>query len=117
MGVQNRFGKVLLELGGNNALIVHNDANMELALRGCLFSSAGTAGQRCTTSRRLYFHKDIISELSDKLAKPTRPSKLVILWNKALWSVLFTTRLLLNCTKRPSKRPRRKEEKSWWEEM
>ena len=43
--VQNRFGKSLLELGGNNAVIVHNDANMELALRGVLFAAAGTAGQ------------------------------------------------------------------------
>ena len=43
--VQNRFGKVLLELGGNNAVIVHSDADIELALRGVLFSSAGTAGQ------------------------------------------------------------------------
>jgi len=74
--VQNRFGKVLLELGGNNALIVHNDANMELALRGCLFSSAGTAGQRCTTSRRLYFHKDIISDLSDRLVKAYKTIKI-----------------------------------------
>lgn len=43
--VQNRFGKVLLELGGNNAVIVHSDANIELALRGVLFAAAGTCGQ------------------------------------------------------------------------
>ena len=45
--VQNRFGKVLLELGGNNAVIVHSDADIELALRGVLFAAAGTAGQVC----------------------------------------------------------------------
>lgn len=45
--VQNRFGKVLLELGGNNAVIVHSDADIELALRGVLFAAAGTCGQVC----------------------------------------------------------------------
>jgi aldehyde dehydrogenase family 7 protein A1 len=43
--VQRRFGKFILELGGNNAVIVHNDANLELALRGVIFAAAGTTGQ------------------------------------------------------------------------
>jgi aldehyde dehydrogenase family 7 protein A1 len=51
--VQRRFGKSLLELGGNNAIIVMDDANIDLAVRATLFAAVGTAGQRCTTSRRL----------------------------------------------------------------
>ena len=51
--VQGRFGKSLLELGGNNAVIVADDANLDLAVRACLFAAVGTAGQRCTTARRL----------------------------------------------------------------
>jgi len=74
--VQNRFGKSLLELGGNNAVIVHNDANMELALRGVLFAAAGTAGQRCTSARRLYFHKDIINELTSRLVSGYKSIKI-----------------------------------------
>ena len=51
--VQERFGKSILELGGNNAIVVMEDANIDLALRAILFASVGTAGQRCTTTRRL----------------------------------------------------------------
>jgi aldehyde dehydrogenase family 7 protein A1 len=51
--VQKRFAKVLLELGGNNATIVLEDADLDLALRSVLFAAVGTAGQRCTTTRRL----------------------------------------------------------------
>ncbi|KOB70567.1 putative aldehyde dehydrogenase 7 family, member A1 [Operophtera brumata] len=55
--VQRRFGRHLLELGGNNAIIVNSDANLELLLSAALFACAGTAGQRCTTTRRLLIHK------------------------------------------------------------
>ncbi|XP_020297922.1 alpha-aminoadipic semialdehyde dehydrogenase isoform X2 [Pseudomyrmex gracilis] len=55
--VQQRFGKSLLELGGNNALILAEDANLEMAVRAAVFSCVGTAGQRCTTTRRLILHK------------------------------------------------------------
>ena len=51
--VQRRFGKSLLELGGNNAIVVMDDANIDLAVRATLFAAVGTAGQRCTTARRL----------------------------------------------------------------
>lgn len=51
--VQERFGRSLLELGGNNAIIVMEDADLELVSRSVLFASVGTAGQRCTTCRRL----------------------------------------------------------------
>jgi aldehyde dehydrogenase family 7 protein A1 len=47
------LGKFLLELGGNNAIIVLEDANLEMVVRSVLFASVGTAGQRCTTTRRL----------------------------------------------------------------
>jgi len=57
--VAKRFGRVLLELGGNNATIVAPSADLELAARAILFSAAGTAGQRCTTLRRLIVHESI----------------------------------------------------------
>ena len=60
-----RFGRALLELGGNNATIVCPSADLELATRGILFSAAGTAGQRCTTLRRLIVHDSIAEELVD----------------------------------------------------
>ena len=51
--VQSRFGKTILELGGNNAIIVLNDADLTLAIPAIFFAAVGTAGQRCTTARRL----------------------------------------------------------------
>ena len=51
--VQERFGRSILELGGNNAIIVNEDADVEMVVRSVLFASVGTAGQRCTTTRRL----------------------------------------------------------------
>ncbi|KAH0952717.1 hypothetical protein HN011_009024 [Eciton burchellii] len=65
--VQQRFGKCLLELGGNNALIVAEDADLEMAIRAAVFSCVGTAGQRCTTTRRLILHKKIKNEFLGKL--------------------------------------------------
>ncbi len=61
--VANRFGKSLLELGGNNAMILTPSADLELALRGILFSAVGTAGQRCTTLRRLIVHESVKDEI------------------------------------------------------
>jgi aldehyde dehydrogenase family 7 protein A1 len=60
--VQMRFGKVLLELGGNNASIIMPDADLSLAVPAVFFGAVGTAGQRCTSTRRLYLHKSIASE-------------------------------------------------------
>jgi len=65
--VQRRLGRVLLELGGNNAIIVAPSANLDLALRGILFGAVGTAGQRCTTTRRLFIHESIEDELTRRL--------------------------------------------------
>ncbi len=67
--VAARLGRCLLELGGNNAVIVHKDADTELALRSTVFGSVGTAGQRCTTSRRLIIHDDIADEFVTRLGK------------------------------------------------
>ena len=65
--VAKRLGRVLLELGGNNAIIVEPDANLELALAGILFGAVGTAGQRCTTTRRVFLHEDIAGDLTRRL--------------------------------------------------
>ncbi len=62
-----RMGKTLLELGGNNAIIVESDANMDLAIRGILFGAVGTAGQRCTSTRRVFAHKSIADKLTNAL--------------------------------------------------
>lgn len=65
--VAKRFGRSILELGGNNAVIVTPSASMELAVRGIVFSAVGTAGQRCTTTRRLFVHKSIKDVLLKRL--------------------------------------------------
>jgi aldehyde dehydrogenase (NAD+) len=67
--VAQRFGRVLLELGGNNALIVAPTADLELAARAILFSAAGTAGQRCTTLRRLIVHESIAEGLVSRVGQ------------------------------------------------
>ena len=65
----DRLGRTILELGGNNGIIVTDDADLDLALRAVLFAAVGTAGQRCTTTRRLFLHKSIAAELKAKLVK------------------------------------------------
>ncbi|MEO9653796.1 L-piperidine-6-carboxylate dehydrogenase [Marinomonas sp.] len=67
--VAGRLGRSLLELGGNNAMIVSESADLELALRAIVFSAAGTAGQRCTTLRRLITHESVVDGLVASLAK------------------------------------------------
>ncbi len=65
--VASRLGRSLLELGGNNAIIVMDDADLDLVVRGALFSAAGTTGQRCTSLRRLIVHNGVIDELVTRL--------------------------------------------------
>ena len=67
--VAARFGRLILELGGNNGAIVAPSADLELAVRGIAFSAVGTAGQRCTSLRRLIVHRSVHDELVDRLAK------------------------------------------------
>ena len=74
--VGSRFGRTILECGGNNAIIVAADANLELATRGILFGAVGTAGQRCTSSRRLIVHESIAAELESKLVNAYKQVKI-----------------------------------------
>ncbi|MDX2035836.1 MAG: aldehyde dehydrogenase family protein [Isosphaeraceae bacterium] len=67
--VAGRLGRSLLELGGNNALIVTPSADLDLARRAVLFAAVGTAGQRCTTLRRLIIHESVVDEFTDELAR------------------------------------------------
>ncbi|WP_372447968.1 L-piperidine-6-carboxylate dehydrogenase [Streptomyces smyrnaeus] len=70
--VAARFGRSLLELGGNNAAIVAPSADLDLAVQGIVFAAAGTAGQRCTTLRRLIVHRDIAETLVERLVAAYR---------------------------------------------
>jgi aldehyde dehydrogenase (NAD+) len=65
--VAARLGRCLLELGGNNAIIVEPSADLDIALRGILFGAVGTAGQRCTTTRRLFLHESIAEDMTSRL--------------------------------------------------
>jgi aldehyde dehydrogenase (NAD+) len=67
--VARRLGRTLLELSGNNAVIVDENADLALAVRAILFGAVGTAGQRCTTTRRLFVHESRAEELAEKLVK------------------------------------------------
>ena len=67
--VGKRLGKTLLELGGNNAMIITENADLNIAIRGAVFGAIGTAGQRCTTTRRLIIHESIYDKFKDLLIK------------------------------------------------
>lgn len=67
--VDDRFGRTLLELGGNNATIIMKDANLDLAFKACTFAAVGTCGQRCTSLRRLIIHEDVFDQFVGKLVK------------------------------------------------
>jgi aldehyde dehydrogenase (NAD+) len=70
--VGERLGRTILELGGNNAIVVMDDASLDLAVRAILFGAVGTAGQRCTSTRRVIAQKGIAKELTDRLVKAYR---------------------------------------------
>jgi aldehyde dehydrogenase (NAD+) len=65
--VSERLGRSLLELGGNNAIIITENADLDIAIRGALFGAVGTAGQRCTTTRRLIVHANVYEEVRSRL--------------------------------------------------
>lgn len=71
-----RLGKSLLELGGNNAIIISKEADLDMALIGCLFGAAGTAGQRCTSTRRLIIHEDVYDAFKKKLVNAYKQLKI-----------------------------------------
>ena len=66
--VAARFGKSLLELGGNNAIIISKEADLQITIIGALFGAVGTCGQRCTSTRRLIIHESVYNEVTTKLA-------------------------------------------------
>jgi aldehyde dehydrogenase (NAD+) len=70
--VAKRLGRSLLELGGNNAILVNDDADLDLALRAVVFGAVGTAGQRCTTTRRLFLHRNIAAGFAERLVRAYR---------------------------------------------
>jgi aldehyde dehydrogenase (NAD+) len=70
--VARRFGRSLLELGGNNAIIVAADADLDMAVRAILFGAVGTAGQRCTSTRRLIVHHSVVDALTTRLVAAYR---------------------------------------------
>lgn len=74
--VAERFGKSLLELGGNNAIIVTPDADLDMTIIGAVFGAVGTCGQRCTSTRRLIIHESIIDDVTKKLKKAYKQLKI-----------------------------------------
>jgi aldehyde dehydrogenase (NAD+) len=74
--VAERLGKTLLELGGNNAIIVTPDADLDIVLTGALFGAVGTCGQRCTSTRRLIIHDSIYDTVTQKLANAYKQLKI-----------------------------------------
>jgi aldehyde dehydrogenase (NAD+) len=74
--VASRFGRTILELGGNNAIIVTDNADQDLALRAILFGAVGTAGQRCTSTRRIIVQEDIVGDFSQQLVSAYKQVKL-----------------------------------------
>ena len=76
IAVGQRLGRSLLELGGNNAIIITPDANLKMAITAILFGSVGTAGQRCTTTRRLIIHESIYDKLKTSLIKAYKQVKI-----------------------------------------
>lgn len=74
--VAGRLGKTILELGGNNAIIISKDADIDMSLIGCVFGAVGTAGQRCTTTRRLIIHESIYDTFKTKLVNAYQQLKI-----------------------------------------
>jgi aldehyde dehydrogenase (NAD+) len=74
--VAARLGRSLLELGGNNAIIISEHADLDMSLIGCVFGAVGTAGQRCTTTRRLIIHHSVYNAFKQKLASAYQQIKI-----------------------------------------
>ena len=76
VAVAARLGKTILELGGNNAIIISKDADLDMALVGAVFGAVGTAGQRCTTTRRLIIHEEVYEVFKQKLVNAYKQIKI-----------------------------------------
>ncbi|MCX8105434.1 MAG: aldehyde dehydrogenase family protein [Ignavibacterium album] len=74
--IAKRFGRAILELGGNNAIIITPDADLKLAIPAVVFGAVGTAGQRCTTTRRLIVHESIYDQVKESLVKAYKSLKI-----------------------------------------
>jgi aldehyde dehydrogenase (NAD+) len=74
--VAGRLGRSLLELGGNNAIIISENADLDMSLIGCVFGAVGTAGQRCTTTRRLIIHEKVYKKFTEKLVNAYKQIKI-----------------------------------------
>ncbi len=74
--VGSRLGRSLLELGGNNAIIISKDADLDMAILGSVFGAVGTAGQRCTSTRRLIIHEDVYDQVKNKLVSAYKQLKI-----------------------------------------
>lgn len=74
--IAKRFGRAILELGGNNAIIITPDADLKLAIPAVVFGAVGTAGQRCTTTRRLIIHESIYDQVKESLVKAYQSLKI-----------------------------------------
>ncbi len=74
--IAGRFGKSILELGGNNAIIITPDANLKMAMPAIVFGAVGTAGQRCTTTRRLIIHESVYDKVKESLIKAYKGLKI-----------------------------------------
>lgn len=74
--VAGRLGKTILELGGNNAIIISKDADLDMSLIGAVFGAVGTAGQRCTTTRRLIIHSSVYDSFKQKLVNAYQQLKI-----------------------------------------
>ena len=74
--VGSRLGRSLLELGGNNAIIISKDADLDMAILGSVFGAVGTAGQRCTSTRRLIIHEDVYEQVKNKLVSAYKQLKI-----------------------------------------
>ncbi|MBK7762152.1 MAG: aldehyde dehydrogenase family protein [Bacteroidetes bacterium] len=74
--VGERLGRSLLELGGNNAIIISEHADLDMALIGCVFGAVGTAGQRCTSTRRLIIHEKVYKKFTEKLVSAYQQIKI-----------------------------------------
>ena len=70
--VAKRLGRSILELGGNNAMIITENADLNIAIPGAVFGAVGTAGQRCTSTRRLIIHESLYEEMKQKACKSIR---------------------------------------------
>jgi aldehyde dehydrogenase (NAD+) len=74
--VGERLGRSLLELGGNNAIIISEHADLDMSLIGCVFGAVGTAGQRCTSTRRLIIHEKVYKKFTEKLVNAYKQIKI-----------------------------------------